>query len=100
MTVADLAIIAGLVFAWGSPRRQAPPPRPGWPRYPNDASSAAPPPAAGPGKGEVADEHRSDTAQGRKASPGGVPARTIRDIVAAFELAWNRATPHAEYKPD
>ena len=25
--------------------------------------------------------------------------RTIRDIVAAFELAWNRATPHAEYKP-
>ncbi len=22
--------------------------------------------------------------------------RTIRDIVAAFELAWNRATPHAE----
>ena len=26
--------------------------------------------------------------------------RTIRDIVAAFELAWNRATPHAEYKPD
>jgi hypothetical protein len=26
--------------------------------------------------------------------------RTLRDIVAAFELAWNRATPHAEYKPD
>ncbi len=26
--------------------------------------------------------------------------RTIRDIVAAFELAWNRATPHADYKPD
>jgi hypothetical protein len=26
--------------------------------------------------------------------------RTIRDIVAAFELAWNRATPHAEYKLD
>ena len=23
-----------------------------------------------------------------------------RDIVAAFELAWNRASPHAEYKPD
>ena len=22
--------------------------------------------------------------------------RTIRDIVAAFELAWNRATPHAD----
>jgi hypothetical protein len=26
--------------------------------------------------------------------------RTIRDIAAAFEIAWNRATPHAEYKPD
>lgn len=26
--------------------------------------------------------------------------RTIHDIVAAFELAWNRSTPHAEYKPD
>src|SRR6266536_1723414 len=26
--------------------------------------------------------------------------RTVRDIVAAFELAWNRATPHADYKPD
>ena len=26
--------------------------------------------------------------------------RTIRDVVAAFELAWNRATPHADYKPD
>ena len=26
--------------------------------------------------------------------------RTIRDIAAAFELAWNRATPHTEYKPD
>jgi hypothetical protein len=26
--------------------------------------------------------------------------RTIRDIVATFELGWNRATPHAEYKPD
>ena len=25
---------------------------------------------------------------------------TMRDIVAAFELAWNRASPHAEYKPD
>ena len=24
----------------------------------------------------------------------------LRDIVAAFELAWNRTTPHAEYKPD
>ncbi|HUY47277.1 MAG TPA: hypothetical protein VMV92_16360 [Streptosporangiaceae bacterium] len=26
--------------------------------------------------------------------------RTIRDITAAFELAWDRATPHAEYKTD
>ncbi len=26
--------------------------------------------------------------------------RTIRDIVAAFEIAWDRATPHAEYKAD
>jgi hypothetical protein len=26
--------------------------------------------------------------------------RTIRDITAAFEIAWDRATPHAEYKPD
>ena len=26
--------------------------------------------------------------------------RTIRDIVSSFELAWNRAIPHAEYKPD
>src|SRR5262245_53462455 len=26
-----------------------------------------------------------------------VDPRTIRDIVAAFELAGNRATPHAEY---
>jgi uncharacterized cysteine cluster protein YcgN (CxxCxxCC family) len=26
--------------------------------------------------------------------------RTIRDITAAFEIAWNRATPHAEYKTD
>jgi hypothetical protein len=25
--------------------------------------------------------------------------RTIRDITAAFEIAWHRATPHAEYKP-
>jgi hypothetical protein len=25
--------------------------------------------------------------------------RTIRDITAAFEIAWDRATPHAEYKP-
>ena len=25
--------------------------------------------------------------------------RTIRDISAAFEIAWDRATPHAEYKP-
>jgi hypothetical protein len=24
--------------------------------------------------------------------------RTIRDIVAAFEMAWDRATPHADYK--
>ena len=26
--------------------------------------------------------------------------RTIRDIVAAFEIAWDRATPHADYKAD
>jgi hypothetical protein len=26
--------------------------------------------------------------------------RTIGDIVAAFELAWNRATPQSDYKPD
>ena len=26
--------------------------------------------------------------------------RTIRDITAAFEIAWDRATPHAEYKTD
>ena len=26
--------------------------------------------------------------------------RTIRDIVAAFEMAWDRATPHEEYKAD
>jgi hypothetical protein len=26
--------------------------------------------------------------------------RTIRDIVAAFEIAWDRATPHADYKTD
>ena len=26
--------------------------------------------------------------------------RTIRDIVAAFEMAWGRATPHEEYKAD
>ena len=26
--------------------------------------------------------------------------RTIRDIVAAFEMAWDRATPHGEYKAD
>jgi len=26
--------------------------------------------------------------------------RTIRDIVAAFEMAWDRATPHEEYKID
>src|SRR6266700_8019627 len=26
--------------------------------------------------------------------------RTIRDIVAAFEMAWDRATPHKEYKAD
>jgi hypothetical protein len=25
--------------------------------------------------------------------------RAVRDIVAAFELAWDRATPHAEYQP-
>ena len=24
--------------------------------------------------------------------------RTIRDLVAAFEIAWDRAVPHAEYK--
>ncbi len=24
--------------------------------------------------------------------------RTIRDVVAAFEMAWDRAAPHAEYK--
>jgi len=24
--------------------------------------------------------------------------RTIRDITAAFEIAWDRATPHTEYK--
>jgi hypothetical protein len=26
--------------------------------------------------------------------------RTIRDIIAAFEIAWQRAIPHAEYKTD
>ena len=26
--------------------------------------------------------------------------RTIRDTTAAFEMAWDRATPHAEYKTD
>jgi len=26
--------------------------------------------------------------------------RTIRDIVAAFEMAWDRATPREEYKAD
>ena len=26
--------------------------------------------------------------------------RTIRDITAAFEIAWDRATPHAEYKTE
>jgi hypothetical protein len=26
--------------------------------------------------------------------------RTVRDIIAAFEMAWDRATPHAEYKID
>ncbi len=26
--------------------------------------------------------------------------RTIRDLVAAFEMAWGRATPHDEYKAD
>ncbi len=26
--------------------------------------------------------------------------RTVRDIVAAFEIAWDRATPHADYKAD
>ena len=26
--------------------------------------------------------------------------RTVRDIVAAFEMAWHRAVPHAEYKTD
>ena len=26
--------------------------------------------------------------------------RTIRNIVAAFEMAWDRATPHEEYKAD
>jgi hypothetical protein len=26
--------------------------------------------------------------------------RTIRDIVAAFQIAWDRAIPHAEYKID
>lgn len=26
--------------------------------------------------------------------------RVARDIVGAFELAWNRATPHAEFKPE
>ena len=26
--------------------------------------------------------------------------RTIRDIVAAFEMAWDRATPHEEYKTE
>jgi hypothetical protein len=25
--------------------------------------------------------------------------RVIRDITATFEIAWDRATPHAEYKP-
>lgn len=25
--------------------------------------------------------------------------RVIRDIAASFEIAWDRATPHAEYKP-
>ncbi len=25
--------------------------------------------------------------------------RTIRGITAAFEIAWDRAIPHAEYKP-
>ena len=25
---------------------------------------------------------------------------TVRDIVAAFEMAWDRATPHEEYKAD
>jgi hypothetical protein len=25
--------------------------------------------------------------------------RVIRDITAAFEMAWDRATPHADYKP-
>lgn len=24
--------------------------------------------------------------------------RTLRDVTAAFEIAWDRATPHAEYK--
>jgi Family of unknown function (DUF6879) len=26
--------------------------------------------------------------------------RTIRDIASAFEMAWDRATPHEEYKAD
>lgn len=26
--------------------------------------------------------------------------RIVRDIAGAFELAWNRATPHAEFKPE
>ena len=26
--------------------------------------------------------------------------RTIRNIVAASEVAWDRATPHEEYKAD
>ena len=68
----------------------------GWPRYPNDASSAAPRPA-GPEKKEIADDNRSGPdrgrprrrieeparmppsrqirGNGRKTSPGGVPAR-------------------------
>ena len=26
--------------------------------------------------------------------------QTVRDIVAAFEMAWDRAIPHAEYRTD
>ena len=51
----------------GSPRHQAPPPRPGWPRYPHDPSSAAPRPPADPEKRkrETADDNRSGPARDR-----------------------------------
>ena len=40
----------------------------------------------------------------RRHQPASLPVqlgpRTVRDIIAAFEIAWQRAIPHAEYKTD